>query len=317
MSIIDQVKQQKQLVRRSADIIALTAFVSIVINYLLYPLEQYLPHFAEGTFFAQLNELILYVIIFALPFTVASKLSGMRFTALLGTEKPSPSVYVMAIGLTMGWSFIAGFLSAGIEIILNIFHLTEPVQPYILPQTGAALLVQIIATAIVPPVVEELCYRGFFLNTALSSMGTWGAIIFIGFAFWLAHYSITILPLAFGFSVIGGYMRLRYGSLLPSMCGHFLVNSVYLIINISFAQLNSQTAEMITGTVYLVQILSGVIGVVLFLRKGCLSEIKTGAFGYHSALSPQQMVSAVLTSIPVWVILCSAVYFTAAGLEVF
>ncbi|MDO5785514.1 MAG: type II CAAX endopeptidase family protein [Eubacteriales bacterium] len=315
METIDWIKEEKRLVRRSADIIALVELGSILINYLLYPLVHRLPAFAAGGFGAELRDLILYLIIFAVPVAVASKLSGITAGELMG-EDPPASVYLMTIGLTMGWSLLANYLGVSIEGILNIFGLTETVDAYVLPSSGAALAVQIISVAVVPPIVEELCYRGFFLHTAVRSMGTWGAIVLTSAAFWLAHYSIEILPLAFGFGVIGGYIRQRYGSLLPSMCGHLAVNSVYLIVNICWEKCGSQTGAAVSAVVYLIEIFMGAIGIALFVRNGCLKELVDGKFGQRSLLTPWQLASAVLTSVPVWVILIMAVYFTAGGLGV-
>lgn len=311
---IDWLKEEKRLVRRSADCIALVELGSIGINYLLYPLLRHLPVFSAGSFGAELKELILYLIIFAVPVAVASRLSGMTAGDLIGREDPPASVYLMTIGLTLGWSLIADYLGVGIEGILNGFGLTETVDAYVLPESNAALAVQIISVAVIPPIVEELCYRGLFLNIAVRSMGTWGAIVLTSATFWLAHYSITILPLAFGFGVIGGYIRQRYGSLLPSMCGHLAVNSVYLIVNICWERCGSQTGTAVSAVVYLMELLLGAVGAALFVRNGCLKELLDGTFGHRSRLTPRQMAGAVLTSVPVWIILIMAVYFTAGGL---
>lgn len=309
-------KQEKRAVRRSADIIALVELGSIVINYLLYPLVRRLPAFAAGSFGDELCELLLYLIVFAVPVAVAARLSDMRIGDLMGPEDPPASVYLMTIGLTMGWALLANQLGANIEGILNMFGLTELSDAYVLPSSGAALAVQIISVAIVPPIVEEICYRGFFLNVAVRSMGTWGGIVLTSIAFWLAHYSIEILPLAFGFGVIGGYVRRRYGSLLPSMCGHLVVNGVYLIVNISWETCGRQMGTTISAVVYLLEILMGAVGIALFVRNGCLKELVDGKFGKRALLTPWQMVKAVLSSVPVWIILIMAIYFTAGNLGV-
>lgn len=309
-------KQEKRAVRRSADIIALVELGSIVINYLLYPLVRRLPAFAAGSFGDELSELILYLVVFAVPVAVAARLSDMRLGDLMGPEDPPASVYLMTIGLTMGWSLVANQLGANIEGILNMFGLTELSSEYVLPSSGAALAVQIISVAIVPPIVEEICYRGLFLNVAVRSMGTWGAIVLTSIAFWLAHYGIEIMPLAFGFGVIGGYVRRRYGSLLPSMCGHLVVNGVYLVVNISWETCGSQMGMKISAAVYLIEILMGMVGIALFVRNGCLVELVDGKFGKRSLLTPWQMVKAVLSSIPAWIILILAIYFTAGNLGV-
>ena len=306
----------RRQVRRSTDIIGVTILASLAINYLLYPLMWLLPDFAEGTVGRELTDAALYVIVFAIPFAVGARLSGMTVQELVGDKRPAPEIYLMTIGLVLGWSVLAGSMGVGIEEILNQFGLTEITEEYQLPSGPAALAVQFVATAVIPPIVEELCYRGFYLRTAERSMGSWAAIALTSVAFWLAHYSIEIMPLAVGFGVIGGYIRERYGSLLPSMCAHFAVNTVYLLVNISFAAGGDTIGTVLSTGIYLLEMLLGAIGVVLFVRRGCLKEIWHGIFGNPADVPVRQMVFAVLTSVPALLVLLLSVYFTAGNLEV-
>lgn len=306
-----------QQVRRSVGIIGCVELASLLINFLLHPLTSRLPVFADGSFGAEMEGLILYLIVFALPFCAAARLSGTTMRELMGQGKPPASIYLMTIGLTLGWSFTASWMGGGIESILNGFGLTEVSQSYILPTSSAAMVIQFLSIAVIPPIVEEMCYRGFYLNVTLRSMGTCGAIMLTSVAFWMGHYSIEILPLAFGFGLIGGYIRQRYDSLLPSMCGHFAVNGVYLLVNFGWETGGVRVGTMIAIVVNLAEILLGVVGVVLFVRKGCLQSLWDGTFGNTSALTPKQMTRAVLTSLPVLLIVLSTIYFTARNLEAF
>ncbi len=309
----DQIRQ----VRRSANIIGGVELACIALNFLLYPIMWLMPVFPAGSLAAELSDLILYVIVFALPFSAAARLSDLSAADLVGKGKPSASVYVMTIGLTLGWSFVAGWMGTGLGGIMGRFGVAEISDAYVLPESTAALVVQFISVAVVPPIVEEMCYRGFFLHTAVRSMGTWGAIVVTALTFWMAHYSIEILPLAFGFGVLGGYIRRRYGSLLPSMCGHFAVNGVYMLINVSWEIGGLYTGTAVAIAVDLAEILLGAVGVALFVRKGCLREILDGSFGYRTGVTPGQIARGVLTSIPALLLLLITIYFTAGNLEAF
>lgn len=312
---INWIQSETRRVRRSADIIALVTLAEMGINAALYPIMPLFPHGAEGTFLYELEDMLTYLIIFAIPFAVGAKLSGMSFHDLMGHGKPSAEVYFMTLGLTLGWSIAAGWLGVGIESVLNQYGLTEFSSDYVLPNSGAALLVQFLSTAIIPPLVEELCYRGFFLNTAVRSMGTWGAIVFTAICFWLAHDSLEIFPLAFGFGIIGGYIRRRYGSLLPSMIAHFAINSVYIVINASYAY-NETIGTMVSIPVNLLELLIGAAGVVLFVRRREWKPIWNGTFGVRSSVTPARMTQAILTSVPALIVLALTIYFISGNLEV-
>lgn len=315
MAAIDQTRDMRR-VRRGADIIGLVELASIAVNVLLYPVLRRMPQDAAGSFGAELSDLILYLIVFALPFCVASRWCGMGAADLMGRGRPAPQVYLMTLGVTLGWAFVANWLGVGLEGVLNGFGLTEPSDAYVLPAGAAAMAVQVVSVAIVPPVVEELCYRGFFLRTAARAMGTWGAIVVTSFAFWLAHYSVEILPLAFGFGLIGGYVRERYGSLLPSMCAHVAVNGVYLLVNASWEACGARIGGAVSIAVSLLQILLGAVGLTLFVREGGARELWDGAFGDKPSLTPRQLARGVLTSAPALLVLVTAIYFTVRNLEV-
>lgn len=300
--------------RRSADIIGVTILASLAINYLLYPLIRLLPDFADGTVSRELVDMVLYVIVFAVPFVVGSKLSGMTVSDLVGAKRPEPEVYWMTIGLVLGWSLFANSMGMRIEGILNQFGLTEMAEAYQLPSSPMALAIQFLSTAVIPPIVEELCYRGFYLRTARRTTGVWPAILLTSILFWLAHYSIEIMPLAVGFGVIGGYIRERYGSLLPSMCSHFAVNTVYLLVNVSFVIGGARIGSVLSACIYLLELLLGAVGVVLLVRRGDIKEIWHGMFGRSADI--KQWMIGVCTSLPIWLVLLLSIYFTSGNLEV-
>ena len=300
--------------RRSADVIGAVELASVLVNLLLYPVLRLLPAFAAGSLGAEVRDLVLYLIVFALPVAAAARYSGMRADDLLGRGRPSGTVYLMTIGLTLGWSYAASWLATGMEAFLHQFGLTEPQDVFVMPDGGAALAVRFVAVALVPPVVEELCYRGFYLSLSVRAMGTWGAIVLTSIAFWLAHYSVEILPLAFGFGLIGGYIRRRYGSLLPSMCGHFAVNGTYLRLNLGW-EAGARTGTALALAVSLLELLLGAAGVTLFVREGCLRDIWNGTFGHRAALTAGEQTRTVLTSAPALLSLLVSLYFILRNLE--
>ena len=306
--------EQIRRVRHTADVIAMVEILSVLINYLIFPILDHIPVFEAGSFGAELTDMLLYLAVFAVPIVIASRWTGISFAEMAGKGKPDRTVYLMAIGLTAGWSYAAGYLGVIVSDGMAWFGVAESAQEYILPTSVWALVVQVIAVALVPPLVEELCYRGLYLTASVRTMGTWGAIVFTSIAFWLAHQSIEILPLAVGFGIIGGYMRRRYQSVLPSMCAHITVNSIYLIANIAEQAGGAQVGAAVSVAISLIELLLGAVGITLFLREGGLKTLRT--FGYRSSLTAGQMIYAVLTSLPMLTALGITIYFTMGNLEV-
>lgn len=62
-------KEEIRQVRRSADLIGIVEIASILINLLLYPIVRLLPVLEEGSLGAEVYDLLLYLIVFAIPVT--------------------------------------------------------------------------------------------------------------------------------------------------------------------------------------------------------------------------------------------------------
>ena len=110
-------------------------------------------------------------------------------------------------------------------------HAPAPSNPAIPLLAGASSVwVQVMLVALATfaaPLTEELLFRGVFYNAAKLRVGVWPAIVLTGLVFGFAHPVgiAEMLPLA----VLGGvfaWMAETRQSLVPSMLGHFLQNSM-------------------------------------------------------------------------------------------
>jgi len=139
----------------------------------------------------------------------------------------------------LGWNLLYGL--GGYAIALPLLFLGQSVGSHIpgptpsnpaiplLAEAGSAW-VQILLAALATlaaPLCEELLFRGVFYNAAKLKVGIWPAIILTGLIFGFVHpVGISeMVPLA----VLGGvfaWMAETRKSLVPSMLGHFLQNSM-------------------------------------------------------------------------------------------
>ena len=128
--------------------------------------------------------------------------------------------YAIALPLLMAASFAA-----------KTIHTPAPSNPAIPLLAGASSVwvqVMLVSLAtIAAPLTEELLFRGVFYNAAKLKVGVWPAIVLTGLVFGFAHPVgiAQMLPLA----VLGGtfaWMAETRQSLVPSILGHFLQNSM-------------------------------------------------------------------------------------------
>lgn len=300
--------------RGSANIIGLTilaenAFSGVLLTPLML-LVGLLPLY--GRTMAELSDIAAYLLVFAVPFLLMARVDGMTWSSMAGSGRPPRSVYITAILLALGLSTAGGFLGGFVELFLNDYGVSEPVSRYVPPDSPAALVLHVISIAILPPLLEELCYRGFYFKVAERTAGSWPAIWITAILFWTAHASITILPLALGFGVMGGIFRTRYDSILPSMVGHIAVNLLYIVMNLAQAMLAYPVYMILSYVEILLTLLLGAIG-LFRLRKECRSWNEM----LPDAIPPVQapVARAYLTSIPLLAALAFSLFYTIRNLE--
>lgn len=301
-------------VRHAVTIIAMTILMEYAVNAGIVLMLRLFPE-AQSVWMGQILDITVYLAVFLIPCCVITKWSGWSLHDLNGEGKPDWSVYVMAVCLAAGWNLTATLLSAGMSELLSLAGYVEPSDSYVLPVGAAGMVLQVLQVAVIPPLVEELCFRGFFLERARRAMGIWPAVLFTSVLFWLAHNSITILPLAFGFGIIGGLLRIRYQSLLPSMCAHFVVNGTYIWVN-WMQETQGHWAQGAASVLFLLaEFVCLIAGLIMASRKGLIAAMHI--YMEESWLVRQRdWMRGIFTSIPFWAVLLAAGYFTYCGLEV-
>ena len=151
-----------------------------------------------------------------------------------------PALRVMVL------SAIGGLAVAilALTVTPTVIPVAEDFQPGVLAQMGSSqgwprFFFSVMAVAIAPP-VEELLFRGIFLEGLLRSSNTFVAVTTVTLAFALMHAPdmwghwpgvLTILGGAYGLAVL----RIRTGSLVPPIVGHAAYNGSLVFIGLFFA----------------------------------------------------------------------------------
>ncbi|WP_106795073.1 type II CAAX prenyl endopeptidase Rce1 family protein [Aquimarina sp. Aq78] len=128
--------------------------------------------------------------------------------------------------------FITAFLVYyGIEIV-NVLLFDES-QNYYLEYVGYpnALFWAILFVAVLPPIFEELAFRGFLFNQLNKITSAKATIILTAFIFALIHLSVLSLLWIFPFGLLLGYLRYRYKTLWLGMIIHFIHNLIVLSLD--------------------------------------------------------------------------------------
>jgi membrane protease YdiL (CAAX protease family) len=151
---------------------------------------------------------------------LAIRFARVRFVDYLALKPVDVRTTLRALAATLGYG-------AALEVVtwlagrpLQVPFVTELYQS---ARDTATLPLVLIAVAVAAPITEETLFRGFVLRGwASSRLGPVGAVALTS-AIWAGihiQYDWVEVSEIFGLGLLLGYVRLRSGSLLPSMVAH-------------------------------------------------------------------------------------------------
>ena len=95
--------------------------------------------------------------------------------------------------------------------------------------SGISLIILALTVSIFTPFAEEFLFRGFILGMLLKRYSPVVSIVISSFIFSIAHEPIA-MALAFGGGCLYGWIRIKTGSIYPSMIAHALWNSFITLV---------------------------------------------------------------------------------------
>jgi hypothetical protein len=194
----------------------------------------------------ELLSVLLYLPVIAWIWFMVVRRGGVRLGAML--RWPRLGTY---------WFVVAGLLVVQFMFSLAAITLTELIAPWMddsLAGVGQGnLVLALIGIAILPPLVEEITFRGVLLERFAVKWRVGVAVIVSAVFFGILHAD----PVGAGmFGVVTGLLYLRTGSLWPGIIIHFVNNLVALLaIRIvgpdTAAQTPTLTESLTTAGVFL------------------------------------------------------------------
>lgn len=226
-----------------------------------------------------------------------------------------PSV-MTALGLVVLANLVANLLMN----ILASFGLPMPSSSDTMDKTVLSLVLNLISSAVLPALVEEMVFRGYILG-ALRPQGDGIAIVFSAVLFGLLHGNLLQIPFAFILGLIFGYLTVQTGSIWPAVLIHFLNNAFSIALEYA-AQFQTEAVAArfsLNGAGFTVLAVIGVIGAGLLWTghrrgdTGSQAVLRPIGNGF-SALSVSRRVGLILLSPAVLISLIGLVFITLTNI---
>lgn len=199
-------------------------------------------------------------------FSVLSKQKVRQTLKLYKVNKVSARTIVFAVLAGIVVFFLNIFVSTFFNSIISAFGYTsERVSSSISSYPVWLLLVNIVFTALLPGICEEIAHRGMILN-ASSKFGYLKAIIISSLLFGLLHLNIEQFFYATLIGIYLGFLTTFSGSIIPAMIVHFMNNalSVFLTFSsvrgLSFAKIFTKLSLIFETNVFV-----GILFVILIM----------------------------------------------------
>ena len=134
---------------------------------------------------------------------------------------PRPLWLLAGVGLAFPTFALASVLVNAMTDLLGAETL-EYTTPFLEAGYGPGII--ILAICVQPAICEEIAFRGVILSGLRGSLRQGEALVVSALLFTTIHLSVLSFPHLFLMGLLLGYLRLRSGSLYPSMALHFTHN---------------------------------------------------------------------------------------------
>ena len=171
-----------------------------------------------------LAEVLAYTLTFV--FTVLFMSKGAVRPA--GFSNPGTLFAALTVPLFFVTFLLLNYINIFVKELLSyigVFGVSPSIIP---PKSGASLLVFLLMYVLLPPVLEELLFRGVLLFR-LRRFGDGFAVALSSFIFALMHHNLVSMPGIFLTGLLFGYLTILSGSLVPAMLMHLLNNSIAVL----------------------------------------------------------------------------------------
>jgi membrane protease YdiL (CAAX protease family) len=142
----------------------------------------------------------------------------------LGFNRPRARWFWSALGLVV----LTVIVSVGLEPVLHAGEEQGFAPDEWEPERAATFVANAVVTSALGPFAEELFFRGLGVRV-LGTLGAVAAIVVSAVVFGLVHGLLVALPTLVVFGLGLAWLRIRSGSLWPSVFAHALFNSLGIL----------------------------------------------------------------------------------------
>lgn len=267
------VTEEKKRIRRESNRLAWTAFLGIflvsaisVIG-ILYFRRITFYRVADASFSGvdpvlyYLVSTLGYAIGFAFPVMMYFVLRRVPLRAGLPFEKAGALKTLACVLMGSAGCMLANFPASIVVSLEQAFGFSGTVPDLPLNQDPAVIGLYVLNIVIIPPIVEEMMFRGMILQ-GLRRFGNGFAVVASAALFGLYHGNFAQTVFAFLCGLILGFVVIRTNSLLPSILIHAVNNGTAVVIQFIEQYQGTQVAIQVGNTRAFALLVLGLLSII-------------------------------------------------------
>jgi membrane protease YdiL (CAAX protease family) len=212
-----------------------------VLLVLLFRIDYFIRYVFLGydSLFSYVAEIILHLVVFIVVIGVGLKDQQKTLASVCFFKKVNGKVWGAAILCSIGFTLFYFYLHFLFDSFKYGWYTDYELE-------GGNFLFNLIDTAIIPAVAEEILFKGLIFTILKKHYSTIAAVIIASLMFAVCHLDfIQFIPL-FLSSCFGFWIYLRNGSLVLPMMEHFINNLfTFVLISEPFASLGTFYAALV------------------------------------------------------------------------
>ena len=203
-----------------------------------YPVLMYYVAISIGSYIAQMifgtgaqNYMLCKTIgsIAAIPVVYADYKKDLMLTGRFGLKSPFGGAEVKSLLMIIG---ITVFLSVGLNNVISmspLVQMSEEFQNASDAFYSSTIWMELLGSALVTPLLEELLHRGVVYGRLRRRMDMWPAVIVSALIFAALHFNIVQFIYAFLLGIVFALFVEKTGKLYPAVIAHIVANGIAVI----------------------------------------------------------------------------------------
>ncbi len=217
-------------------------------------------------------DILFYIVQLVIPAAVFMLIRGrsVKSYLVIATDEAAEKTSFLRLLCFGGCAFAISCAMSGLSsVFTSFFGLSEAAFDVPAPANAAEFIIEIIAIAILPPILEEFVFRGLILGE-LMPYGKSFAIVASAVFFASAHGSAEQMIYSFAYGLLFAFIAVKTGSLKVGIIIHFLNNIYACTLDYIETFANPEIFELVSGIIYVVLIAAGLLSAVYLVGKNII-----------------------------------------------